>query len=290
MNVASSSLRACRFFFVGFAVASLATVAGCGGKTPPAESADNADNASADQAGDQSGDSDKPLTKEEKAARRAEREKERAEKASKGDADEKAQPCGGPAIADLAAVLAQSSCLVPNGNPDGKQEDLGDQLEVKASADRFHIEPGGNAKINVVFRNKGKADLSLDFVVDPEPRFDFELYTAKGGKRADLPPGSEPSLPPEVANAPAADKQVARITLPPQGTARAQLDWSAVKYKWASKEKAKGAIAGRGYPKEPAGPLPKGKYELRVITPLVNVFDGADHDMSQPKVAIEITK
>ncbi len=285
MTAASSSLRVYSFVFAGFA---LISVAGCGGKTPPAESADNA---AGDQAADQNGDSDKPLTKEEKEARRAEREKERSEKASKGDStDEKAQPCGGPAIADLAAVLAQSSCLVPNGNPDGKQEDLGEQLEVKASADRFHIEPGGNAKINVVFRNKGKADLSLDFVVDPEPRFDFELYTAKGGKRADVPAGNEPSLPPEVANAPAADKQVARITLPPQGTARVQLDWSAVKYKWASKEKAKGAIAGHGYPKEPAGPLPKGKYELRVITPLVNVFDGADHDMSQPKAAIEITK
>jgi hypothetical protein len=281
-------MRTASFFFPLVLAGGLA---GCGGKSPPAQSADNADNAG-DQSADQGGDSDKPLTKEEKAARRAEREKERAENAAGkggGDSDEKSQPCGGPAIADLAAVLAQSSCLVPNGNPDGKQEDLGEQLEVKASADRFHIEPGGNAKINVVFRNKGKADLSLDFVVDPEPRFDFELYTAKG-KRADLPPGNEPSLPPEVANAPAVDKQVARITLPPQGTARVSLDWSAVKFKWASKEKAKGAVAGRGYPREPAGPLPKGKYELRVLTPLVNVFDGADHDMSQPKAQIEITK
>ena len=278
-------MRTASFFFPLVLAGGLA---GCGGKSPPAQSADNADNAG-DQSADQGGDSDKPLTKEEKAARRAEREKERAENASKGDSDTKGQPCGGPSIADLAAVLAQSSCIVPNGNPDGKQEDLGEQLEVKASADRFHIEPGGNAKINVVFRNKGKADLSLDFVVDPEPRFDFELYTAKG-KRADLPPGNEPPLPPEVADAPAVDKQVARITLPPQGTARVSLDWSAVKYKWASKEKAKGAVAGRGYPREPAGPLPKGKYELRVITPLVNVFDGADHDMSQPKAQIEITK
>ncbi|HSY22762.1 MAG TPA: hypothetical protein VK841_11635, partial [Polyangiaceae bacterium] len=85
----------------------LLVLAGCGGKSPPAQSADNADNAGDPSADNAGGDSDKPLTKEEKAARRAEREKERAENASKGDSDTKGQPCGGPSIADLAAVLAQ---------------------------------------------------------------------------------------------------------------------------------------------------------------------------------------
>jgi hypothetical protein len=259
----------------------LFVMASCGGKKPAESASDATETATEGPPGDTD---DKPLTREEKAARRAERQKEHGDKS---DPDVKSAACGGPAINDLAAVLAQSSCLVPNGSPEGKQPDLGEVLEVKASLDRPRVAPGGNAKITVVFRNKGKEDLPLDFVVDPEPRFDFELYTAKGA-RADKPAGNEPSLPPEVANAPGADRQVARIILPPQGTARVSLSWDAVKFKWVSKEKAKGAIAGHGYPREPSGPLAKGKYQLRVITPLVNVFDGADHDMSQPRTQVEV--
>jgi hypothetical protein len=63
-----------------------------------------------------------------------------------------------------------------------------------------------------------------------------------------------------------------------------------VKYKWASKERAKGALPGRGYPREPGGPLPKGKYVLKVITPLTDVNEGIDHEMSQPKTPIEVGK
>ena len=53
-------------------------------------------------------------------------------------------------------------------------------------------------------------------------------------------------------------------------------------------ERAKGALPGQGYPREAAGPLPKGTYILRVITPLTNVFEGVDHDASQPRVQITV--
>jgi hypothetical protein len=141
--------------------------------------------------------------------------------------------------------------------------------------------------VTVTYKNKGTKELALDFIVDPEPRFDFEVYTLKGN-RVDKPKGSEPALPPEVANAPQPEQKVARIKLAQQGTAKLTLHWNAVQYKWASKDKAKGALPGHGYPKEPGKPLKKGAYVLRVITPLAGVSEGIDHELSQPRVQITI--
>ena len=35
-----------------------------------------------------------------------------------------------------------------------------------------------------------------------------------------------------------------------------------------------------GYPTAPAGPLPKGTYNLKVVTPLIGVFEGSDREVS----------
>ncbi len=183
-------------------------------------------------------------------------------------------------------MLSQAACEVANANPND-QPDLKDRLEVKVVPDSPRIAPGSTATITVTFKNKGKTDLPLNFVVDPEPHFDFEVYSLKGA-RVDAPRGNAPPLPPEVANATAPEPKVARVTLAQQGTAKLTLKWNAVKYKWASKERAKGALPGKGYPREPAGPLPKGKYVLRVVTPLTNVFEGVDHEMSQPRIEISV--
>ncbi|MGH7296485.1 MAG: hypothetical protein ACRELB_16225 [Polyangiaceae bacterium] len=204
------------------------------------------------------------------------------------DSSKKTTPCGGFDIADLASVLSQASCEVDNANPN-EQKDVKDLLEVKVVPDSPRIAPGSTATITVTFKNKGKTDLPLSFVVDPEPRFDFEVYTLKGA-RVDAPRGNPPPLPEEVANAAPPDPKIARVVLPQQGTARLTLKWNAVKYKWASKERAKGALPGHGYPRDPAGPLPKGKYILRVITPLTGVFEGGDHEVSQPRVEITVAK
>jgi hypothetical protein len=208
-------------------------------------------------------------------------------KAAPGDdGSKKNTPCGGFDIADLASVLSQADCEVANPNTKD-QKDLKDTLEVRVVPDSPRIAPGSTATITVTLKNKGKTDLSLDFVVDPEPRFDFELYTLKGS-RVDKPSGSEPSLPPEVANAPQPDQKIARVKIAQQGTAKLTLKWNAVTYKWASKDRAKGALPGHGYPKEPAGPLKKGTYILRVITPLTGIFEGIDHEISQPRVQITV--
>jgi hypothetical protein len=201
--------------------------------------------------------------------------------------DKKAISCGGANIPDLAAVLSQSSCEVANAKADEPEKDMKDQLEITVTSDSPKVAPGSSAKITVTFHNKGKTVLPLDFVVDPEPHFDFEVFTPKG-KRIDKPTGDSPTLPPEVQNAPETDKGIARVTLAPNGTAKLDTSWTAVKYKWASKDKAKGALPGRGYPTEPSGPLPKGKYVVRVILPLVGVADGSDHELTQPRTPIEV--
>ena len=210
-----------------------------------------------------------------------------AEKATiKDEPEKKDTPCSGSSIADLLAAISQASCELPTNAPLAKVRPSKDVLEVKASADA-KIAPGSTATISVVYVNKGKEPLPLDFTIDPDPRFVFELYTPRGG-RVDKPAGGEPSLPPEVADAPAPEPRTARVTLAPNGKATLLLPWQAVKYKWVSKEKAKGALPGRGYPREPAGPLPRGKYVLRVITPLTNTDESSDHELSQARVNVEI--
>jgi hypothetical protein len=202
------------------------------------------------------------------------------------DAPKKSMDCSGANIADLVAVVSQVSCEVQGGGAT-KSRDVKDVLEITAATDAPKIAPGAKTAVTVTFKNKGKAALPLDFTVDPEPRFEFQLYTPKG-KRIDVPTDKQPPLPESVANATTPPSKTARVTLAPNGTAKVNLTWDAVKYKWASAERAKGALPGRGYPREPAGPLANGKYVLRVIMPLTGVAEGMDHEVSQPKIPIEI--
>jgi len=200
-----------------------------------------------------------------------------------------AKPCVSDDFPDLIATLSQAACEIPSDKASDKQRDLTSRLEVSVSPDAPKVAPGSTAKVTITLHNKGTKPLSLDFAVDPEPRFEFQAFTTKGA-RADQPAGDAPPLPPEVQNAPEADKGIARVTLAPNGHAKLTATWTAVKYKWASKDKAKGALPGRGYPTDPAGPLPKGKYVLRVLMPLLNVTEGVDHEMTQPRTPIEVGK
>ncbi len=261
----------------------LALVAACGGK--PAQAPENAE-----EAGD--GGAAAPDDK----AQASEPGSSSASAASgggtpaAGDEGAKAKtPCAGFEIPDLGSLLSQAACEIGPPKEGTTPKDLKGALDIKVQADSPKIAPGSTSTITVTFKNKGKTDLPLDFIVDPEPRFDFEVYSPKGS-RVDAPQGNEPALPPEVANAAVPDPQIARVTLATNGTARLTLKWSAVKYKWASKERARGALPGQGYPKEPAGPLAKGKYVLRVIMPLTNVFEGADHEVSHPSIPVEVGK
>jgi hypothetical protein len=264
----------------------LAATCGCG-PSHPANDPSNADETvAAAAAGESSGEK---LTPEQVAEKRRQRQEREAAEAVK-DPDAKkgsgSGDCNVGTMADLQALLSQPACEVHGADPNAKERDVTDVLAVKATTDSATVNPGGQTKVTVVFTNKGKAPLPLDFKLDPEARFLFELYTPKG-TRAELPPGDEPMLP-ESSGGPTFEPSVARVTFAPGASGRVVLTWNAVKYKWASKEKAKGAVRGHGYPREPAGPLPKGKYVLHVVTPLVGVFEGIEHSLSQPATPIEV--
>jgi hypothetical protein len=260
------------------AVVSLALpmLAACGGKTPAPTTPSAVEPNAAERATPARTDQDKASAPANPPA-----------EGGKAVAEAKAPPCGGVEIADLLAMISQSACELPEEKRDKHDRDVTELLEIKVTSNAPHVAPGSKDTITITYHNNSKAELPLDFVVDPEPRFEFELYTHKG-VRVDKPAGGEPALPPAIANAATPEKQIARITLAPQGTAKLSLTWDAVKYKWASKEKAKGAAAGQGYPREPAGPVPRGKYILRVVTPLVGIHEGSDHEMTQPRIPVDV--
>jgi hypothetical protein len=253
-----------------------ASLVACGGSSHPAQSPSNGDTSAAPEA-----------TGDEKSS---DTDKKGAPPGPPGDKEgtTKPSPCAGSEIGDLTSVLAQSACEAKGWKPDAIPPNLDASLEIKVALDARKVAPGGKATVTVTYHNKGTKDLPLYFVVDPEPRFEFQVRTRKGAVRVDRPAGHEPALPPAVANAPPPDKLFALVTIAPQGSATASLPWQAVRHQWASKEVAKGAVPGQGYPQEPAGPLPPGKYVLRVVTPLVNVSEGIDHEVSQPRINIEV--
>jgi hypothetical protein len=263
---------------VAASFALLLAIAACGGAK---KDADNPENASGSDGGDDAAPAaDTPAPADSTPPAPA------ASAAPGDDGAKKATPCSGFDIPDLASMLGQSECEVGSA-PDNTATDVSNVLEIKVVPDSPRIAPGGSATVTVTYKNKGPKELALDFIVDPEPRFDFEVYTLKGN-RVDKPKGNEPTLPPEVANAPEPEQKIARIKLAQQGTARLTLHWNAVQYKWASKDRAKGALPGHGYPTEPGKPLKKGAYILRVITPLTGISEGIDHEASQPRVQITV--
>lgn len=206
----------------------------------------------------------------------------------------KKDECVGFDIANLEDLLLKSSCEEASVKPDTIQPvDLKGKLEVTLSASPMKSAGGGKVDLLVTFANKSKDPLILHFKIDPVPRFDVEVWDAggkkAGPKRADMPAGSPPPPPKGHSAPPSSEVKAARVTIAPNGSARVRVPWDAVKMKWAP-EKVRGTSPERGYPRSPAGPLAKGKYTVKVVTPLVGVSEGVDHEMSAPKVEIEIDK
>lgn len=203
---------------------------------------------------------------------------------------EKKDECVGFDIGNLEDMLLKSSCEEPSVKPDSiSPVDLKGKLEVTLSASPTKSTGGGKVDLLVTFANKSKEPLVLHFKLDPLPRFELEVYDTKKNKRADMPAGPTPPPPKGATQPPPSEAKSARMTIAPNGSARARLPWEAVKMKWAP-EKYRGTPPERGYPRAPAGPLPKGKYSVKVMTPLVGVSEGVDHEMTAPKVEIEVEK
>jgi hypothetical protein len=247
-------------------------IAACGGSKTPAKGADDTDaeapssdsTDSTDSTADAGPKAD-PITGEKAAD---------------------SKPCEGFEL-DLNQVLAQAACVAQRPATD-KDRDPKGTLDVKIIPSRVRIAKGDTDDLTIIFTNKGKDSFPLWFNVDPDPRIEIEVYNKKTNKRVDAPKGNEPPLPESVSNAPAAEKQTARATLVTNGTAQIKVNWPAVKFKWASKDRAKGAIPGRGYPKEADVPLPKGKYIVKVILPMFGVFEGLNHEVTTQQTEIEI--
>jgi len=81
----------------------------------------------------------------------------------------------------------------------------------------------------------------------------------------------------------------ARVLIAPYGVAHVKIGWDAIRTKWAP-ELYKGTPIEMGYPRKPAGNLPAGKYQLRVATPLLKVVEGDGHELTAPKIDMEIGK
>jgi len=198
----------------------------------------------------------------------------------------KAEICTGFDMEYLDAVLDKVACEVPNLPSGEAGKDLKEKLEVKLIASAAKVAPGAKVDLAVVFTNKTKEPMPLNFAVDPTPRFETEVYDAKG-KRMDQPPGEHPNWPAGSAPRDSVEPKTARVILAPGGSGKVHVAWEAKKMRWAP-EKARGATPGGGFPRAPGAPLPKGKYTVRVVTPLIGVYEGVDKEMSGPKVTIEV--
>ena len=215
---------------------------------------------------------------------------ETASGADGGPAGEKKDECVGFDIGNVEDILMKNACEEPDVKPDSMAPvDLKGKLEVTLSASPTRSTGGGKVDLLVSFANKSKEPLVLHFKIDPVPRFEIEVYDTKKNKRADMPAGPTPPPPKGATQPPPSEAKTARVTIAPNGSACMRMPWEAVKMKWAP-EKYRGTPPERGYPRAAAGPLPKGKYLVKVLTPLVGVSEGVDHEMSAPKVEIEVEK
>lgn len=208
--------------------------------------------------------------------------------ASEGDGGgPKKDECVGFDIASLEDILSKAPCEVPNKKPDSVEPvDMKGKIEVKVDASPTTSAPGGKVDLVVSIANKTKDPITLSFRIDPTPRFDVEVYDKKN-KRADMPAGTPPNPPAGMNPPPPADPKTAKLTIAAGGTARQRVSWEAVKTAWAP-DKVRGWPVERGFPRKPAGPIAKGKYTIKVQTPLVGVAEGAEHEVSAPKVEIEV--
>ena len=269
-----TSLSAASLFASFVGLSGLAAAAGCGGDKKPADdpgshvttgSADDADGGDKTAEGDKGG----------------------GDKGGGDKGGEKKDECVGFEIANLEDALMKVACEESNVKPDSIAPiDLKGKLEVTVSASPTKPAPGGKVDLLVTYANKSKEPLTLHFKIDPVARFEVEVLDKKG-KRADMPAGNPPPPPKGATQPPPSEAKSARLTIAPNGFARARLSWEAVKTKWAP-EKYRGTPPERGYPRTPAGPLPKGKYTVKVNTPLVGVSEGIDHEVSAPRVEVEI--
>ncbi|HEY1954829.1 MAG TPA: hypothetical protein VGH28_04440 [Polyangiaceae bacterium] len=187
---------------------------------------------------------------------------------------------------DLGTVLMQAACEVPNPKPEEKAVEMKGKLAVTLQPSAQFISPGSSDDLVLTLTNKSNAPLPLFFTLDPTPRFPTETYDKKD-RRVDMPSAKQPALPSGMPPREATSHETARIVLVPNGTVKLTVPWSAVKMRWAP-EKLRGTPPEEGYPRVPAGNLPRGTYTIRVAMPMTLVFEGMDREVSAPKTQVVV--
>ncbi len=189
-------------------------------------------------------------------------------------------PCSGSNFVALNDVLP--SCVTTGTVP--KPRDLSsalrDKLELRVTAARPLVAPGGRVDLTLTMKNNSSEPLPLyfSFSGEPAPNFEVEAVDAKD-KRVDYPSTKPPKEPAFSSG----DSKVARVTLAPGGTAHVKLAWQAVKTRWAP-EALKRGWTGRGYPRAPSTPLAPGRVTLRVVVPLLGALERSEF----PKVSVDV--
>lgn len=196
-------------------------------------------------------------------------------------ASQGASACTSSEFENLENILDECRTAMPKTSE--LPSSFKDKLEVKITTSTASTAPGGRVDLTLVLRNKSSSDLPLYFTGDPNPRFEVEAANASG-KRVDVPTGKHPPWPKGASPKAGGEVKAARVTLEKGGTAKVKLTWDAVKVKWAPDKIS--TWDGRGYPRAPAGPLPSGKYRLRVNVPLIGVFEKGELDL--PIVAVDV--
>ena len=244
----------------------LALAVACGGQSAETKPVKQAHDDSTDTTSDTSSDADAGATAENPSG-------------------PKKDPCS-VFEGDLGTVLMQAACEVPNPKPEEKSVDMKGKLAVTLQPSEQFISPGSKVDLTLTLSNKSNAPLPLFFTLDPTPRFPTETYDKKG-RRVDMPSSKPPALPSGVPPREATSHETARIVIVPNGTVKLTVPWAAVRMRWAP-EKLRGTPPEEGYPRVPAGSLPRGTYTIRVAMPMVLVFEGMDREVSAPKTQVVV--
>lgn len=173
--------------------------------------------------------------------------------------------CIASAVDEVANFFTKSDC---DADPDAAA-DMGGRLKVKVVASTPLIAPGGRVDLKVTITNETSEKVPVFFKLDPKPHFEVEATDARG-KRVDTPAGKAP----KTTKKDEGPARTGRITLMPGGTIKAAVTWDALKHKYVKD----GVVS--------AGPLPLGKYTLKVVTPLVGFRDVAE--FGRPTTPIEV--
>jgi hypothetical protein len=163
-------------------------------------------------------------------------------------------PCGGKQV-PIGLVMGRRECE-EKCHVSGPLKGIEGRLEVGAA----QVAPGGEVKLRAVFRNSTRATVVLPFVWHAGPMNQITVIDANG--RPVEVEGTRPTLSAAGGGLPGPPYLVC-LQLAGGGEATLDHIWRAVRWRYGQGRGPMGAPI-----QEVAGPLPKGRYQLRLVTML----------------------